>query len=191
MIYCLIGKSASGKDTLAKAINERMNVPIAVSCTTRPMRPGEVQDREYHFLTDEEFHKRTFVEKRDYQVYNGETWYYGYSADEFEKDECIAIVDVEGYYALRDYFGDDVVHAFYIHASEETLRKRLIKRGDNPAEIERRLHDDDIRFNDFIDEVIFGGKHILINNNHDLADAIDELSFLIHVIRKYSGKEVD
>ena len=185
-IFCLMGKSASGKDTLAKAINKEIGIPIAVSCTTRPMRVGEVQHREYHFLTEEEFHQREFVEKREYHVYNGDTWYYGYSKDEFEGEDCIAIVDVEGYETLKEYFGEENVYAFYIYASEETLIKRLIKRGDNPKEIKRRLKDDDIRFNNFIDEVIFGGKHCLINNNYDLADAVDELKFLIQVAKKYN-----
>ena len=176
-VFCLIGKSASGKDTLAKAINKELGIPIAVSCTTRPMREGEVQNREYHFLTDEEFHKREYIEMREYKVYNGDTWYYGYSKDEFDED-CIAIVDVEGFHALSEYFGVDNVHAFYVYAQEETLVKRLIKRGDNPSEIKRRLADDDIRFKDFVDEVIFGG-HFTIYNDGDLADAVDELKFLI------------
>ena len=185
-IFCLMGKSASGKDTLAKAINKEIGIPIAVSCTTRPMRVGEVQHREYHFLTEEEFHQREFVEKREYHVYNGDTWYYGYSKDEFEGEDCIAIVDVEGYETLKEYFGEENVYAFYIYASEETLIKRLIKRGDNPKEIKRRLDDDDIRFNNFIDEVIFGGKHCMINNNYDLADAVDELKLYIQVAKKYN-----
>ena len=183
-IFCLMGKSASGKDTLAKAINKEIGIPIAVSCTTRPMRVGEVQHREYHFLTEEEFHQKEFVEKREYHVYNGDTWYYGYSKDEFEGEDCVAIVDVEGYETLRDYFGKENVVAIYIHASEETLRKRLIKRGDNPKEIERRLEDDDIRFNNFIDEVIFGGEHYFVNNNYDLINSIEELAYIITTLEK-------
>ena len=184
-IFCLMGKSASGKDTLAKAINKEIGIPIAVSCTTRPMRVGEVQHREYHFLTEEEFHQKEFVEKREYHVYNGDTWHYGYTKDEFEED-CIAIVDVEGYETLKDYFGEENVYAFYIYADEQTLIKRLIKRGDNPKEIKRRLDDDDIRFNNFIDEVIFGGEHCMINNNYELADAVNELKTLIQVAKKFN-----
>lgn len=175
MIICLIGKTSSGKNTISDLLTTRCNIPQAISTTTRPMRKGEKQDKEYHFITKEEFDKRDFIETREYQVYNGDTWYYGYEKNEFNHDNCIAIVDVQGYFSLKDYFGDIVI-PFYIYASEDTLRKRLILRGDDPQEIDRRLSDDEIKFKDFIQSKDY---YKICNDSNDINLAVQEIEGII------------
>ena len=175
MIICLIGKTSSGKNTISDLLSSNYNIPQAISTTTRPMRKGETQDKEYHFITKEEFDKRDFIETREYQVYNGDTWYYGYEKDEFNHDNCIAIVDVQGYYSLREYFGDIVI-PFFIYASEDTLRKRLKLRGDNPQEIDRRLEDDEVKFKNFIDS---NDYYKICNDSDDINLAIQELEGIL------------
>ena len=175
MIICLIGKTSSGKNTISDLLSSNYNIPQAISTTTRPMRKGETQDKEYHFITKEEFDKRDFIETREYQVYNGDTWYYGYEKNEFNHDNCIAIVDVQGYYSLREYFGDIVI-PFFIYASEDTLRKRLKLRGDNPQEIDRRLEDDEVKFKNFIDS---NDYYKICNDSDDINLAIQELEGIL------------
>ena len=55
MIIVLIGRMASGKDTVINAINKELKIPILVSHTTRPMRPGETNHKEYHFVDNNYF----------------------------------------------------------------------------------------------------------------------------------------
>lgn len=176
MIICLIGKTSSGKNTISDLLSSNYNIPQAISTTTRPMRKGETQDKEYHFITKEEFDKRDFIETREYQVYNGDTWYYGYEKDEFNHDNCIAIVDVQGYYSLREYFGDIVI-PFFIYASEDTLRKRLKLRGDNPQEIDRRLEDDTIKFKNFIQSKDY---YKICNDSNDVNLAVKEIKGILN-----------
>ena len=176
MIICLIGKTSSGKDTLANAISKELNIPISISTTTRPMRPNETQHKEYHFISEEEFHKLDFIETREYKVYDGSTWYYGYQVEEFSHDNCIAIVDVDGFYSLREYFGEDKVVPFFIYASENTLRRRLKLRGDNPQEINRRLSDDGIKFKDFIDS----HNYYKICNEDSIDLAVEEIKIILN-----------
>ena len=54
-IFCIIGKSSTGKDTLYQRILERKDLQLRqiVSYTTRPIRAGEVDGTEYHFCTHE------------------------------------------------------------------------------------------------------------------------------------------
>lgn len=176
MIICLIGKTSSGKNTISDLLSLSYNIPQAISTTTRPMRKGETQDKEYHFITKEEFDKRDFIETREYQVYNGDTWYYGYEKNEFNHDNCIAIVDVQGYYSLREYFGDIVI-PFFIYASEDTLRKRLKLRGDNPQEINRRLEDDEVKFKNFIDS---NDYYKICNDSDDINLAVKEIKGILN-----------
>ena len=85
-IYLIMGKSASGKDSvyrkLAPLLADRMHT--IVTYTTRPMREGEVEGREYHFTDDlglEKFRKeKKVVEERRYDTVYG-PWYY-FTADD-------------------------------------------------------------------------------------------------------------
>ena len=60
-IFCLMGKSSSGKDTLYARLSEKLHFSTIVPYTTRPIREGEEEGREYHFITEkevEEFEKQ-------------------------------------------------------------------------------------------------------------------------------------
>ena len=57
-IIVLLGASATGKDTVAKHISEKYNIPMAISYTTRPMRSNETQGVEYYFISDDEMHEK-------------------------------------------------------------------------------------------------------------------------------------
>ena len=84
-IFLIIGRSGSGKDTVFRALKDRIKekdldineVPIY---TTRPMRPGEAEGEEYQFISEREFLKmeeaHEFVESRSYQTVFG-IWRYG------------------------------------------------------------------------------------------------------------------
>ena len=54
-IFAIMGKASTGKDTLTKMLSEMLELPIALSFTTRPMRAGEKQGVEYNFISDSDF----------------------------------------------------------------------------------------------------------------------------------------
>src|SRR5437763_656497 len=58
-VFVITGTSGEGKSTLARRLVERMpELQLAVSATTRPQRPGEVDGRDYRFISEEEFDRR-------------------------------------------------------------------------------------------------------------------------------------
>jgi len=58
-LFVVTGPSGAGKGTLIRAlVDRRPDLAVAVSATTRPRRPGEVDGGDYHFLSDEEFQRR-------------------------------------------------------------------------------------------------------------------------------------
>ena len=180
MIFAFLGYTGSGKDTIVKRISKELDIPIVVSHTTRPMRSGETQDVEYHFVDNKYFvdNKNKFVEIREYQVYNGDTWYYGFSEEEFRHENALLIIDPQGLDILRDRFGRDV-KAFYIDSPEEQLRERLKVRGDNEEEINRRLKDDYHRFHYFRNN----GDYLYIKNDSDLDIAVNKVKRFIEILR--------
>ena len=84
MIYLITGATNAGKDKIAEYMIKEFDMVPIVSTTSRPMRPKEIEGKEYHFLTNKEFLKRVengeFIEYRHYDTIvkgNPERWYYG------------------------------------------------------------------------------------------------------------------
>ncbi len=152
----LVGKSCSGKTTIANEIKQ-LGLKEIVSYTTRPPRPGEVEGITYHFITKEDFldKKRQgfFAETVSYNVASGETWYYGSAVEDLSDDKVI-IVNPHGLEQLRKIKSLNPV-AFYITVGEKTIWNRLRDRGDNADEARRRLKADDIDFSGIINDVDF------------------------------------
>lgn len=136
----LLGKTASGKDTILNEI-VKLGHEKLVTYTTRPMRPGEVDGVNYHYITKEEFlikdEEGFFAETTSYNVATGETWYYGSAIEDYSKDK-VMIVNPDGVKQISRVKSLNPV-VFYIQADEEVIRKRLSKRGDNKDESERRI----------------------------------------------------
>ena len=169
----LVGKSASGKDTIRKHLN-RAGFPSVVTYTTRPMRKGEVDGATYFFVTQSKFKEMEaqgfFLETTSYNVANGDTWYYG-SAYPNLQFNSVMIVNPDGLKAIKEKFGNEVV-SFLITAKDEVLKNRQIKRGDDPKEAERRLEADNKDFQGIEDYIDFSLRSDMGLNALDLAQLI-------------------
>ncbi|MCI9163573.1 MAG: guanylate kinase [Lachnospiraceae bacterium] len=134
-IFYLMGKSASGKDTVYKRLLEEYpKLCPLVLYTTRPMRDGETQGVEYHFVSQEKlenFKKQgKVIESRVYDTVAG-PWSYATIDDGMMSkgnQDYVAIGTLESYKKVRDYFGRNLVIPVYI-AIEDGLRlERALKR---------------------------------------------------------------
>ena len=143
VMIVLVGASASGKTEIAKTLFRDFRIKKAVTHTTRPMRVGEVDGVDYHFVTKEEFLRLkdldAFVETT---CYNGN--YYGCSKAEIADDKCV-IVDPNG---LRSFLalGNNRIISFYLRASEQTRRARMASRGDGEELLKARIENDRTAF---------------------------------------------
>ena len=143
-VFVITGPSGAGKGTLIKALAERLPVlEVAVSATTRPRRPGEVDGVEYQFLAEEEFVARIaageFLEHVEYVSRKR----YGTLRSEIERISghgraCVLELELEG--ALR--VQEDVPGAvsIFIAADVEELERRLRERAtESTGEIGDRI----------------------------------------------------
>ena len=146
MLVIISGVSSSGKNTIMNALVKRMkNLKVLTksSATTRAPRESDKDNNTYLFLTQEEF-KNAISEGKffEYELYSNN--YYGTLKDRVEmavnsKDvDYIRDVEVKGNVNFRKAYKDKIISIF-IDAPNEVLRERLIKRGDKPEDIERRL----------------------------------------------------
>jgi guanylate kinase len=147
MKIVLLGKGAAGKDYLRKRFIER-GARYGVSYTSRQPREGEVNGKDYLFISREEFEQRIanneFVE---YQEFNG--WYYGMTKDVFEDCDAM-ILNVEGLALLSPELRAKCF-VIYLDIDKETRLQRLSERNDNQDSIERRIQADDNQFIGFTD----------------------------------------
>ena len=131
-IFAVMGKASTGKDTLTKMLSETLELPIALSFTTRPMRVGEKQGVEYNFISDDDFWDLhgcdLLAEYTSYEVASGETWHYGLTKEELEKAEYVlVIVNPDGFKQLTEIYGDKVC-SILIDAPADVRIKRYLDR---------------------------------------------------------------
>ena len=150
MIIILMGKTAVGKDTVFKHIlKDFANIKPVISDTTRPPRAGEVDGRDYNFITLEEYQKRTYIEQRVYNTtVEGKPVTYYYGCPELDPDsEYIGIFDTYGAKEIIDILGKESCFCVYLTNTEEICRERAFERGSiTEEEWQRRLDDDNTRF---------------------------------------------
>lgn len=136
-LFCIMGKSASGKDTIFKKLTQDENLDLkrVVSYTTRPMREGEQEGVEYHFVTAqrlEELQKEgKVIECRDYSTVHG-IWSY-FTVDDGQvnfslNQDSIIIGTLESYQKIRTYFGKANVIPLYIHVEDGLRLERALER---------------------------------------------------------------
>ena len=188
MILLLCGYTATGKDTYQNLLLERNpKLKRAVSHTTRPIRPGEEDGREYHFVSDREYKmlesNGEILSGRTYKtIAEGKqaVWDYGltYLAVEHPTSEYITIVDHEGVKRLTRALGKDIVKVVYLHATEKTLRARSLVRLDEAAEFNRRLDDDIIKF-----EGIEISADLMLSTNHVTGDYESNITEIERLLR--------
>ncbi len=143
-VFVITGPSGAGKGTLIKALAERVpELEVAVSATTRPQRPGEVDGRDYWFLSDEEFLRRTgageFLEHITYV--SGRR--YGTLRSELDRiagegKVCVLELELEGALAVQDEMAGAVT--IFIAADVPELERRLSERAtESTGEIGERI----------------------------------------------------
>ena len=162
----IMGKSSAGKDTVYQKLKEKINTNLYIPYTTRPMRDGEVQGREYNFITSDEFNQlqdeQKVMESRNYKVINknGEkdVWTYATIADKQweQAGDFLSIGTLQSYTNILKYLENHTEKSLemvpvYICISEEERRKRAVAREMQQAkpnfeEMERRLEADNRDF---------------------------------------------
>jgi guanylate kinase len=139
-VLVVTGPSGVGKGTLIRRLLERRpDYALSVSATTRPPRPGEVEGRDYHFLTEQEFERRLAAgDFLEHALYAGN--HYGTLREEVDRPGNLVLeIEVEGARQVRQAL-PEATQVFIAPPSDETLRERLEgRRTDAPEVIERRL----------------------------------------------------
>lgn len=135
-IFYIIGKSSTGKDTIYKRLlaDKELNLKPIVIYTTRPIREGERQGREY-FFTDEEGLEQIrrdgkLIELRAYDTIFG-VWKYftaDYEQIDLGHEDYLMIGVLDSFHAVREYYGWDRVIPVYIEVEDGERLQRALNR---------------------------------------------------------------
>ena len=174
--------SGSGKTTLVKYLMQHMdNLLFSISATSRKIRGGEKDSKDYYFLSANEFRKKIandeFVEWEE--VYTDK--YYGTLKSEVERirnkgQNVVFDVDVVGGVNIKKMYGEDALAIFVMPPSVEILKQRLTNRGtDSDNDIKIRI--DKAEY-----ELSFANKFDIVIVNDNLEKAQKET---FEVVRKF------
>lgn len=143
----LVGKAASGKDHLRKRFESR-GFKYAVSYTTRPPREGEIDGKDYIFISEDE--SKVLIESGffyEYVIFNG--WVYGTSVSQFYNDDLF-IMTPAGVSHIKP---EDRLSSFIIYTDiEMSIRMTRLANRNMPGDsMDRRIKADEVDFKDFSD----------------------------------------
>ena len=190
-IICLLGKSCSGKDTIYKKLlaDESLNLLPLVTYTTRPMRTGEQEGREYHFTDEAGFNALKdagkVIEDRTYDTVYGLWRYFTVDDGTFDKNGRNVIAaagTIPAYIKLRDYFGAENTCPVMIETDdgirlERAMRREKKQEAPRYKEMCRRFITDSEDFDE--EKMKAAGVDHVFMNNEDLDKCIREVSDFI------------
>ena len=190
-IICLLGKSCSGKDTIYKKLlaDESLNLLPLVTYTTRPMRTGEQEGREYHFTDEAGFNSLKeagkVIEDRTYDTVYGLWRYFTVDDGTFDKNGRNVIAaagTIPAYIKLRDYFGAENTCPVMIETEdgirlERAMRREKKQEAPRYKEMCRRFITDSEDFDE--EKMKAAGVDHVFMNNEDLDKCIREVSDFI------------
>ena len=140
LMLVLSSPSGAGKTTLSRLLlASEPDLAMSVSATTRPMRPGEVEGKDYFFISEKEFTARR---DRDEFLEHAKVFdnYYGTPANKVEAvlgsaKDVLFDIDWQGTQQLKARAREDLVSVFILPPSRDDLQQRLTTRAQDSAEI--------------------------------------------------------
>lgn len=181
-LFVISGPSGAGKGTICKKLLESVDISISTSMTTRAPRPGEIDGKDYYFVTVDEFEEK---------IANGGMLEYARVFDNIygtPKDmvikqlergrDVILEIDVQGGLQIKKKMPEQAVLVFVLPPDLTTLRQRIIDRGTETEEVI------DKRFNEAINEIKLIGEYDYCIVNDELDEAVYDLQAIIMAERR-------
>lgn len=181
-LFLFVGKSASGKTTIANILETEYGMSQLQSYTTRPKR--HENETGHTFITDDEFDK--LINIIAYTEYNG----YRYCATKEQIDAAdIYVIDVPGVKTLLEkYHTDRPIVVLYFDTSVVTRINRMIDRGSSDAEIvSRLLNDESDDWLQSLSNILSGYKNgfiYIVDANNNISDVLCDIEFYTNIQSK-------
>jgi guanylate kinase len=182
LMFVLSSPSGAGKTTLSRLLIQQMpGLKMSVSATTRPMRPGEVDGRDYHFIDKAKF---DLMSKGNELLESAVVFDNRYGTPRAPVEAALAAgqdvlfdIDWQGTQQLREKARDDVVSVFILPPSAVELEKRLHSRAQDSDDVIRG------RMSRASHEMSHWAEYDYIVINHDIDHAFAEVQSILKAER--------
>ena len=186
--FCIVlsSPSGAGKTSISKKLLLKDNsISLSISCTTRPMRKGESNKKDYIFLKEDHFNKlivnNEFIEHADVFGYKYGTLKKNINKFFNKKKDVLFDIDWQGYQQLKQS-GLDVVGIFILPPSKKELIKRLKNRGrDTKEEMKKRM-------NLVQDEISHFPEYDYVVINKDINLCVNQIQNIVNAERLKKSK---
>ncbi len=176
-LIIISGPSGAGKGTIVNELIKNTNLNLSISMTTRPKREGEVEGKDYYFVTKQEFAKQ--IKKGNFLEYanvHGDN-YYGTPKDKVLKSlengkDIILEIDIQGALKVKEKYKEGIF-IFIMPPSMRELKNRLIRR--NTETIDKVI----TRFKDAYQEINEVPKYNYVVINDTLDEAVEKVKAII------------
>ena len=179
----LIGKSASGKSTLADHLTD-FGYKKYKTATTRPMRENETKN-DYEFISEKQFlnrlNKGKFIEYNTYDVvYDGkqQTWYYGTPIKNmlFDFSKYVIVLTLDGAIEFAKHYGRENCEIIYLECPDDVRKKWAMRRGSfQEDEWNRRLLADEKDFE--LVRVLTNCDSVIRTDCHTITQIITKIKY--------------
>lgn len=189
LLIVLSSPSGAGKSTISRMLlASDPDVTISISATTRPKRPGERDDVDYHFVSDAEFDRMSadgdFVEWAPVFGYRYGTPKAPVKAALKDGRDILFDIDWQGTQQLQAAMGEDLVRIFILPPSMAELERRLHARGtDSPQVIADRM-------GRAASEISHWPEYDYVLINRDTAECLGEVRAIVAAERLRRGRQV-
>lgn len=182
-LYCIIGKSGVGKDTLFKQIMKttNLNMQPIIPYTTRPKRSNEQEGVQYHFVNDQELteleRQNKVIEKRQYDTVFGIWNYFTVDIGLDLQNNYLFITTLEAIEQLAHWYGIENIIVVYLEISDRVRLERAMERestqkSPNYSEVCRRYLADEVDFSE--DKLSIYHELYRINNEQPLEQCVND-----------------
>lgn len=176
LLFVVSGPSGAGKGTICKKLIDKIDIDLSISMTTRKPRPGEIDGKNYYFVSEEKFietlNNNGFLEYA--KVYGN---YYGTPKEEVLKKlaqdrDVVLEIDIQGALKIKESYPKGVF-IFILPPSMTELRKRITGRGSETED------DINLRLGETLKEVAYIDKYDYCVVNGEINEAVNRVAAII------------
>ena len=173
--FLFVGRTASGKSSIAKAVGDKMGLKQVVSYTTRPMRKNEKNGSDHIFISDDDVDRY----KDDIAAYTEINGYKYFTTFDIINDSDIYVIDPNGIDNLKIKCGDryDFIE-IYIRTPQKIAEERARKRGDKLKDFKERWVSENKQFSDYENRHTFAWH---LRNDRPFEESVDKVCSWIQI----------
>lgn len=185
-VYCFVGKSGSGKDTIVNRLCKNYGYKRVVSWTTRERRYGDMADATSHIFGTIDDYNTAKDSGNIVAETNFDDNYYWVTKSQIDEAD-LYIVDLVGLRQLCKEYKDKPVIGIWIGADKDVRKGRMLKRGDGEDKVDARIENDE---KEFADVKLEDFNVLIVNNYNDsLRNLVEEVHNEIQRIEKKLHKK--